>query len=71
MGRLDHYLRLALAAALVVVGIIVGPLGWVSALLYAVAVVLTLTATLSFCPIYFLLGIQTCPRDPDALRGRH
>lgn len=71
MGQTDHYLRVALAVTLVVVGIAVGPFGLVPTLLYVVALVLAMTATLNFCPIYFFLGVQTCPRDPDALRGRH
>lgn len=70
MGRADHWVRLALAVALVVGGVWLGPLGWLPIVMYLAAAVLIATATLSFCPIYWLLGIRTCPRalaDPRDL----
>ena len=72
MGQVDHWVRLALAAALVVGGLLIGSLGWLPVVMYVAAVVLVGTATLNFCPIYWMLGIRTCPRemaDPRDLVG--
>ena len=61
LGNIDRIIRLIL---LVVVGIlyftgtISGTLGIV---LLVVGVVLGLTALIGFCPLYTLLGINTCP----------
>ena len=75
MGRADHWARLVLAGVLVLGGVLLGPWGWLPGVMYVLALVLVGTATLSFCPIYWLLGIRTCPleqADPqDAYTGRH
>lgn len=64
MGTLDRRLRLFLVApALVVAGIVVGPLGVVPVILYAVAGVMAATSLAGSCPLYTVLGIRTCPVD--------
>lgn len=60
MGSTDRAIRLSLAAVLVLLyffDFVSGSLG-IAAL--GVAVVLLLTSLVSFCPLYFLLGLTTC-----------
>jgi uncharacterized membrane protein len=60
MGFTDRALRLIVAIVLVVLyfsNILTGTLGIVA---LVVAGVFTLTSLVSFCPIYPLLGINTC-----------
>ncbi len=60
MGSTDRALRLIVAIALVVLyfsNILTGTLGIIA---LVVAGVFALTSFVSFCPIYPLLGINTC-----------
>ena len=59
MGNLDRVIRLVIAAVLV--GLIFADLveSTLAIILLAVAVVFTL---ISFCPLYTLLGISSCPK---------
>ena len=59
MGTIDKLIRLAIAAAVVVLyylGIISGTLGIV---LLVLAGIFVLTSLISFCPLYTLLGFST------------
>lgn len=61
MGTIDKTIRIIVAlafAGLYFGGIITGTLGIV---LVAVGAVFVLTSLVSFCPLYTLLGINTCP----------
>lgn len=61
MGITDRTIRLAIAALFAYLyfgGIVTGTFGIV---LTVVAVVFALTSLVSFCPLYTLLGINTCP----------
>ena len=61
MGRADRIIRVIIAAIVGVLyftGIISGILGIV---LLVLAGVFVLTSLISFCPLYVLLGIKTCP----------
>jgi len=63
MGSYDKLIRLIVAIVLIVLyykGILSGTLGIVALL---VALVLTITSLLSFCPLYTLLGINTCKKE--------
>ncbi|SDD42697.1 Protein of unknown function [Algoriphagus faecimaris] len=63
MGSTDRAIRLLVAAVLVggyFSGIIVGTLGIVALI---VAAVFTLTTLVGFCPLYTILGINTCSRS--------
>jgi uncharacterized membrane protein YtjA (UPF0391 family) len=62
MGTADKFIRIILA-------IIVGVLyytniisGTAAIVLWALAIVFLLTSLVSFCPLYVLLGINTCKR---------
>lgn len=65
MGALDRVVRaLVVAPALVVVAVLIGPVGVVSIVLYALAAVMLATGAVGFCPLYPLLHVSTCPRKP-------
>ena len=56
VGSIDRILRIVVGLGLISL-VFVGPQtpwGWVG-------IVPLLTATISFCPLYTLLGIRTCP----------
>ena len=48
---------------LIVVGLLVGPAGWLAIVLYALAGVMLATSAVSFCPLYALLGLRTRPEQ--------
>lgn len=63
MGIADRIIRLIIAAVIAVLffsNIISGALGIV---LLVLASVFVLTSFISFCPLYVLFGIKTCPKD--------
>lgn len=60
MGSTDKIIRLLIAVVLVVLyftGTLTGTLGIIA---LVVAAVFTLTSLVSFCPLYTVLGINTC-----------
>ena len=63
MGSTDKMIRLLLAAVIAVLfftNVISGTLGIV---LLVLAGVFVLTSVISFCPLYALIGMNTCPKD--------
>jgi Protein of unknown function (DUF2892) len=61
MGNADRIVRLIIAAVLAYLyfgGVVTGTLGIV---LVVVAGVFVLTSLISFCPLYSLVGLNTCP----------
>lgn len=61
MGNADRIIRLVIAALIAILfftNVISGTLGII---LLVAAAVFTLTAFMSFCPLYSLLGFSTCP----------
>ncbi|MGB3149265.1 MAG: DUF2892 domain-containing protein [Maribacter sp.] len=63
MGSADRVIRIviaAIAAVLYFTGTITGVLGIV---LMVVAAVFLLTGFVSFCPLYAIFGIRSCPVD--------
>jgi hypothetical protein len=64
MGTADRVIRLIVAALAVFFysnGTLTGTMGIVALVL---AAVFTLTSFISFCPLYSLVGLSTCPVDP-------
>lgn len=62
MGNIDRILRIIIAAVLAYLyfgGIVTGTLGLVLVILGGVFV---LTSLVSFCPLYTLVGLNTCPK---------
>ncbi|MCX8013580.1 MAG: DUF2892 domain-containing protein [Rectinema sp.] len=63
MGRTDKAIRIIAAiviAILILTGVLSGAWAWILGILAAVFV---LTSAVSFCPLYTLLGISTCPKE--------
>lgn len=63
MGSADRIIRLIIAAVIAVLfftNVVSGTLGIV---LLVAAGVFALTSLISFCPLYPLVGINTCPKD--------
>ncbi len=61
MGSADRIIRLLIAAIAVFLfynGTLTGTMGIVA---LVVAAVFTLTSLVSFCPLYRLVGLSTCP----------
>lgn len=61
MGNVDRIVRLILAAVfgyLFFSSAVTGALGYV---LVAVGAIFILTSFISFCPLYSLVGLSTCP----------
>jgi len=61
MGNADRIIRLLLAAVFAYLyfgGIVTGTAGIV---LVALGAVFVLTSLISFCPLYSLVGMNTCP----------
>jgi hypothetical protein len=62
MGGTDKIVRLLTAAVLVILnteGILTGTFRWLS---LAFTGILVATSLISFCPLYTLLGINTCKK---------
>ncbi|MDO6597414.1 DUF2892 domain-containing protein [Oceanihabitans sp. 2_MG-2023] len=60
MNGLDRGIRIIIAITIAVLfwqGLLVGTLAYI---LLALAVIFVLTSLISFCPLYTLLGINTC-----------
>lgn len=63
MGNIDKIVRILIALVIAVLfftNIISGTLGII---LLVLAGVFVLTSLMSFCPLYTLVGINTCPKD--------
>lgn len=56
VGGIDRVLRVMLGAVLIALTLMdtIGPWGWIG-------VVPLATAALGFCPLYAVLGLNTCP----------
>jgi len=62
MGNTDKIIRLIIAIGIAILyftGVITGTIGIV---LMILAGILILTSLVSFCPLYTLFGMDTCPR---------
>lgn len=60
MGSADKLIRLAVAALIIVLSFMHVIEGTLNLVLLVVAAVFALTSLVSFCPLYTLLGINTC-----------
>jgi len=66
MGNADRTIRIiiaAIVAALYFTNTIGGTLGII---LLVLSCVFVLTSLLSFCPLYTLFGLNTCPTKPNS-----
>ena len=62
MGNADRIIRLLIAAAIAVLYFTHIVSGTVGIVLLVLAAVFVLTSLVSFCPIYAVLGMNTCPK---------
>lgn len=63
MGSIDKIIRILIAViigVLVFANVVTGTLGIVLLILAAVFII---TSLVSFCPLYTLIGLNTCPKD--------
>lgn len=63
MGKTDKTIRIIAAiviAILILTGVLTGTWAWILGILAAVFVA---TSAISFCPLYTLFGISTCPKE--------
>ncbi len=63
VGTKDAALRFFLAAVLLAVSVYLKPVFPLNWILYAVMLILALTAQFRFCPLYFLTKIKTNAKD--------
>lgn len=61
MGGLDKGIRVAIAILLTILYLTDTVTGTWGIVFLVIAVVFLLTSLVSFCPLYTLLGIKTCP----------
>ncbi len=62
MGGIDRIIRILIAIIVAILfwqGIITGTLAYV---LIVLSAVFLLTSLISFCPLYTLVGLNTCPK---------
>jgi hypothetical protein len=62
MGGADRIIRIVIAIVVAILfwqGVIEGTLAYV---LLALSAVFVLTSFISFCPLYTLVGLNTCPK---------
>jgi hypothetical protein len=62
LGSADRNLRaFVVAPVLIAAGVLAGPVGLLSIVLYVLAGVMVATAAVRSCPLYMLFGLRTCP----------
>jgi Na+/H+ antiporter NhaB len=61
MGNTDRIVRLLVAAVIAVLYFTNVITGTAAIVLLALAVIFLLTSLVSFCPLYSLFGVSTCP----------
>ncbi len=66
-GNTDRIARVVLAIVFAVAGIVVG--GTLGIVFFVLAAVMLVTAAVGFCPLYRLVGVNTC-KVPGAARRR-
>jgi hypothetical protein len=61
LGNTDRIIRIVLAIILAVVSYTGVVTGTIATILYVLAGVLVATSLISFCPLYAIVGLNTCP----------
>ena len=62
MGGTDRVIRIAVAALIAILYFTGKITGTLAIVLGIVAIIFLLTSFVSFCPIYKLIGMNTCPK---------
>lgn len=64
MGNTDRIIRLILAAVLFIIAFATNlTSGTLTYVVIGVGAIMALTSSISFCPLYPLVGINTCPKE--------
>lgn len=63
VGSADKVVRVLLAFAAGSYATFGGVEGWLRVVLYVIATVLLLTALIGFCPLYRVVGVDSCPNQ--------
>ncbi len=63
MGSMDRNIRILIAAVLAILYFTEKITGTLAIVALVVAIVFLLTSLLSFCPLYTLLGFNTCKKE--------
>jgi hypothetical protein len=66
LGNADRIVRVLLAAVLATLYLTHVVTGTLGLILLVLAVVFLGTSLVSFCPLYAMMGIRTCPADNPA-----
>jgi hypothetical protein len=61
VGTIDKAVRLVLAAILITLNLTGTVTGTLSIVLWVVTASMLFTSIFSFCPVYTLIGVNTCP----------
>lgn len=61
VGSADRIIRLLLGLVLIILYVMHVFTGTVGFVLLIAGIIIALTSLISFCPIYAILGINTCP----------
>lgn len=64
VGSTDRTIRFAAAAAALVLALVVGVGSVGGIVLLVVAVIMAVTGAVGFCPLYRLVGVNTCKIRP-------
>lgn len=63
MGNKDRTIRLLVAAVLLALYFTDTITGTIGAFMVVLSIIFAATSVVSFCPLYVLVGINTCPKD--------
>lgn len=63
VGGIERPIRIILGVLLIGIGVFGGLSGAVMGVVLAVGAIALVTGTIGFCPVWTLLGINTCPME--------
>jgi hypothetical protein len=63
MGNTDRTIRLLVAAVLLALYFTDTITGTIGAFMVVLSIIFAATSVVSFCPLYVLVGLNTCPRE--------
>lgn len=64
IGRTDRMIRIGLAALIIILFFTKVITGYGSLIFGVIAALLLITSFINFCPLYAMLGMNTCERKP-------
>jgi len=64
IGTVERLIRIALGVALLIVGYAAGLPTLAAMVVYAAGVIALVTGAVRFCPLWWLVGVNTCGPEP-------